>query len=283
LFAVGTGAHPYAQAALLQKIFNNITTTSNVFGVWWTAGYFEVVDETVRPARLGKEIGRDENRQIRRRFFAIVDRSGMKLFNTTALLSSLTLGPNVAAWDPAIDYPLATNVFYLGKPYRCKLANNKGFAPDPPLNTYWVPDCVAVGAAWTSNPNPPYVVGSNVVYAGQHYRCKQNNNTGKAPTDSAYWDLVPLWMNFNPPAGNANGVPIGIQPGMMLEIGGNEVVSVVQVIGNSFTANFTANRNVNATIVCRGNPGPPPWLHVTKTTYNPRDDSSVVLHMSVIQ
>jgi hypothetical protein len=45
--------------ALLQKIFNNITTTSNVFGVWWTAGYFEVVDESVRPPRLGKEIGRD--------------------------------------------------------------------------------------------------------------------------------------------------------------------------------------------------------------------------------
>jgi hypothetical protein len=43
----------------LQKIFNNITTTSNVFGVWWTAGYFEVVDESVRPPRLGKEIGRD--------------------------------------------------------------------------------------------------------------------------------------------------------------------------------------------------------------------------------
>jgi hypothetical protein len=78
------GSHPYAQKALLQKIFNNITTTSNVFGVWWTVGYFEVVDESVRPAKLGKEIGRAENRHIRHRFFALVDRSGLELFRTTS-------------------------------------------------------------------------------------------------------------------------------------------------------------------------------------------------------
>jgi hypothetical protein len=281
LFDVGIPiAHPYGQKALLQKIFNNITTTSNVFGVWWTAGYFEVVDESARPVRLGPEIGRAENRHIRHRFFAVVDRSGMDLFKTTSTKSSLTIGQNVAVWDPAIDYPLHTNVFYLGKYFRCTKANNKGIAPNvpPPPNNHWVEDCVAVGATWVPNPNPPYVVGSNVVYAGQHYRCNNNINAGKAPTDPKAWDLVTLWMNFTPPAGAANGVPIRIEPGMMLEIGGNEVVSVVAVnpAGNSFTANFTANRNVGASIVCRGNPGP-------RAAYNPRHDSSVVLHMSVIQ
>ena len=77
-------AHPYLQGSLLQKIYNNVTTTSNVFAIWWTVGYFEVVDETVMPPRLGQEIGRNQNRHIRHRFFAIVDRSALQLFSTAS-------------------------------------------------------------------------------------------------------------------------------------------------------------------------------------------------------
>lgn len=89
MFAVGPNApHLYQRAALLQKIYNNAGTTSNTFGVWWTVGFFEVVDESVKPARLGAEIGRDQNKHIRHRFFAIVDRSGLQLFNTIS-------GPNL--------------------------------------------------------------------------------------------------------------------------------------------------------------------------------------------
>ena len=75
---------PAGQMALLQKIYNNTTTTSNAFAVWFTIGFFEVVDETVRPPRLGQEIGRAQNANIRHRFFAVVDRSGMQIFNTTS-------------------------------------------------------------------------------------------------------------------------------------------------------------------------------------------------------
>lgn len=102
LFRVGpdTG-HPYRQAALLQKIYNNLTTTSNVFGVWVTVGFFEVADDSVRPVRLGKEIGRDENRHIRHRFFAIVDRSELALFNTS-LSSPVTAGTTQTAGVNAI-------------------------------------------------------------------------------------------------------------------------------------------------------------------------------------
>jgi hypothetical protein len=98
VFDVGlTSDHPYKRKALLQKIYNNITPTSNVFAVWWTVGYFEVVDESVRPARLGAEIGRSENRHIRHRFFAIVDRSAMKLYSSTvSATAQATGGPPVS-------------------------------------------------------------------------------------------------------------------------------------------------------------------------------------------
>jgi hypothetical protein len=225
LFAVGAGTnHPYQRAALLQKIFNNITTTSNVFAVWWTVGYFEVVDESVRPARLGAEIGRSENRHIRHRFFAIVDRSGLQLFNTSS-----TSG--VAVW----------------------------------------------------NVTQPYVVGNVVSYNGTNYTCAIPN-TGIAPSVAGYWApgaLTTMSAAAPVPASTSAGLPIVLQQGMLLEIdsGANaEVVTVTGVLpGNQFTANFTFSHAPGVPIVCRGNPGP--WI----TNYNPRKDTSVVLHMTVIQ
>jgi hypothetical protein len=70
----------YPNFELLTKIWNSVTTRSNCFAVWLTVCFFEVVSaDGVSPPQLGQEIGRSENRHVRHRMFAIIDRTNMTI------------------------------------------------------------------------------------------------------------------------------------------------------------------------------------------------------------
>jgi hypothetical protein len=94
--ATNSGPHPYQQIEALRKIMNNTTTVSHTFAVWATVGYFDynisIPANFNNPGKLpagilGAEYYNQVPGDLRRKYFAVVDRSMVGLNPQTLTLS----------------------------------------------------------------------------------------------------------------------------------------------------------------------------------------------------
>lgn len=126
---------------LLTKLMNHVTTRSNVFGVWVTIGFFQVVDESTSPMKLGAEIVWPNTGVIRHKGFALLDRSQLQIFPTRDPINSLPLCRLAA--PVTLTSP---DELYQGKRTLVNLIDTNGLAINatnplynPNTNRPWIP------------------------------------------------------------------------------------------------------------------------------------------------
>ncbi len=218
LSSTGAGT-PYQNLELLNKIYNNTTTRSNVFAVWLTVGFFQVVNDQTTPMMLGPEINAAQGKNIRHHMFAIVDRTQITTFTTkTTAPITANLNANTATWTPqAISVPTSvtdartgvtwnigvgsTLVYDQGTTNEETVVVQAGIVAPFTLNH-------AAGAAVVNRGNPGQWTTYNVSADGRSCR------TGSSSTDA---DVSPLPRRER--GGRRAGVPLdlGIHAGWVAQ------------------------------------------------------------------
>jgi hypothetical protein len=273
--------HPYQQFELLQKIYNNVTTTSNAFALWLTVGFFEVQDtdsagNAIVPPKIGSEIGRDQGRQIRHRMFAIIDRTGLNLAQAQVPpTGSITAGSNVAVTLSPINsnVPAALNTM---------VGNMLDIGPDPATG---LSEVVLVKAVDCSSAGSPAIVADFVNSYGPNTPVTFRGNPGPQPR-------MLLSTASNAIAAGANTVQVsGTVSNVMLAAGSNTITigpdpttgntEQVTVLGINTTNPANPTLAISATTNAYTAGTPISWT--SSVLYNPRNDPNVVLHFTIIQ
>ncbi len=148
------GAHPYQQVEALRKIMNNTTTVSNTFAVWVTVGYFDYnitvgnnvnISKLPTTGTLGAEYYNQVPGDLRRKYFAVVDRSQAG-FDLTKYVTSLndikTSQAGTASWT-------ALSTTYTG----VGTASTTTLPLAPPNPNQTLPSSTIVVASTTGFPN----------------------------------------------------------------------------------------------------------------------------------
>ena len=289
--------HPYLQAEMLSKMFGHLTTRSNVFAVWLTVGFFEVTDESVRPVKLGAELGRSENRQVRHRLFAVLDRTNLSVASSVATLTAAVLQPSpqpqtipvsavngvteLAATGPSIRWEIKPgDSLVLGAGATQEIVEVLEVSPAPAIKAVFTrPHAVGTPLSLTNTPGAPPIFLKPLKME---------------PTDSGYTITVAIVPSRSTTGqtlgGDYDGIPWTLRENTRLFLGVGADQEPIQVTGplavdtasasGQFRVTTSRTHPADATLTntLLGNPGPVP-------RFNPRDPAAagVVRYLSVIQ